>query len=190
MLRSASLHWQKYADLASVKTVSIRQGIELLLRHWPQNTGDFPAAIRKRVLERVRTARLKGEFHATGAGVTARVSPEAFFEWAVCWEDRRGSSDQKSLMQAAALNFGAPSRAWMDGEMPEFSFEGQAVQSPRDCEEAEALAREYQLKYLDALAEVDQLRKEVASLRPDAEAYRELKAKRRADGRRSGGRRY
>jgi hypothetical protein len=185
----APAEWQRYDDLEGVKTITVGEGIDLLVRNWPKETSKTAEDIRKRVRERAVSAIRREELRAIGDGLGARMSPAVFFEWAVCWEDRRGRSDQQSAMQAAASNFGAPNIGRLNTESLSCSLSAVIVEEPRDCEEAKAMARDYQIKYLEALEEADRLRREVASLKPYAEAYREMKDKQRASGRKSGGRR-
>lgn len=169
--------WRAYANLAQVKAITVSQGIELLVRNWPEGTNDSPADIRKRLRERITSAVKDRKLEVKGSGLTARVHPDDFFRWAVAWTDGRSSHSVENPMQAAALQFGAPNLAYVSAELPSLSCQARSLQVPRDFDEAKALAAEYQNKYLDALTEIERLQGQIAALKPDADAYQELMAK-------------
>lgn len=182
--------WRHYDELSEVETITVGEAVVLLVEHWPQDGESGRRELYKMVRSRIMRDAKAGRLTLSGEGEKARVSPHAFFRWAVGWHDKRKGPVNNDAMSAAAHRFGAPNSGQISGEMGALRGRAVVVTRPRDCEEAHALSLEFQRKYVDAMGEIERLGAENEALKKDAAKYRDLMASWTRSGKASGGKRY
>ena len=78
-----TVQWRHYDEVAQVESISVGEGIALLVEHWPEDGQVDRTAVKKRIRTRVEDAISLGQLVVWGSGAKARVSPVEYFVWAV-----------------------------------------------------------------------------------------------------------